>query len=58
MSVKTAHGTYFYFMDSDDKLVKNAIETLYWEAEKEELDLLLFDGTSFYETSELEKQFP
>ena len=45
-------------MDSDDKLEENAIEILYREAEKEELDLLLFDGTSFYETSELEKQFP
>ena len=58
MGVKTAHGKYIYFMDSDDKLEENAIEILYREAEKEELDLLLFDGTSFYETSELEKQFP
>ena len=58
VGVKTAHGKYIYFMDSDDKLEENAIEILYREAEKEELDLLLFDGTSFYETSELEKQFP
>ena len=58
VGIKTAHGKYIYFMDSDDKLERNAIETLYWEAEKEKLDLLLFDGTSFYETSELEKKFP
>ena len=50
VGVKTAHGKYIYFMDSDDKLEENAIEILYREAEKEELDLLLFDGTSFYET--------
>jgi len=48
-------GEYIYYLDSDDLITKNAIEVCVEVSEREQLDLLLFDGTAFYENEELEK---
>lgn len=42
-----AHGAYIYFMDSDDLLEADAMELCYNRAEAEQLDLVIFDATSF-----------
>lgn len=45
-------------MDSDDLLDKNCFELLYSYMEENSLDLLFFEGVSFYENKELEKTYP
>lgn len=54
--VQDAVGKYLYFMDSDDILELNALERLYICAEKQNLDILYFDGESFFETEELKEK--
>ncbi|SDI32887.1 glycosyltransferase [Proteiniclasticum ruminis] len=44
-----AKGKYIYFMDSDDYILPDTIEFLYNACEKDELDLIIFDGDSFYD---------
>ncbi len=44
-------GEYVLFLDSDDFLEQNAVEVLYRIAEKDKLDILLYDAISFDETS-------
>ena len=56
--VKCAKGEYLYFMDSDDLLEKDALEYLYNYSNENTLDVLYFDGTSFYESEELEELKP
>lgn len=56
--LKKALGEYVYFLDSDDRIVPEALEQLYEIAAEKHLDLLLFDGTSFYESKELEEKYP
>lgn len=51
-------GDYIYFMDSDDKLHPKCLETIYNCALENKLDLLYFEGTSFYESEQLENEFP
>lgn len=55
--IKIAKGKYIYFFDSDDILEENALELLYDEAEKDNLDVLYFNGRSFFENTELESDF-
>ena len=43
----SAQGEYIYFMDSDDILEPTALEILVTYAEKMQLDLVAFSGTSF-----------
>lgn len=43
-------GEYVLFLDSDDYLEQNAVEVLYQTAEKDKLDILLYDALSFDET--------
>ena len=57
-AIREASGEFVYFLDSDDLIKSNAMEELYEVAQKNDLDTLLFDGTSFYETDELEEKFP
>lgn len=45
--IESATGKYLYFMDSDDLLETDALEKCFEKCEKDELDLLLFDGISF-----------
>ena len=53
-AVKNATGQYLYFMDSDDLLEKEALKELYSLSDEKGLDVLYFDGTTFYESEELE----
>lgn len=52
-ALKIARGEYFYFLDSDDYIDKNAMEQLYHAAKSDELDVLYFDGESFFENDKL-----
>ena len=54
----SATGEYIYFLDSDDYIRIDALEQLYRISKNNQLDILLFSGKSFYESSELEKTFP
>lgn len=53
-----SRGEYLYFMDSDDVLAPEALHFLTGKMEQLELDLLFFDGCSFYENAELEELNP
>lgn len=55
--VQCAQGKYIYYMDSDDLLKENCLETLYQYAEADNLDVVYFEADSFYETKELRKHF-
>lgn len=52
-----AKGKYIYFLDSDDMIVPYALEMMFEEAIKTNLDVLYFDGTTIFETQELEYKF-
>ena len=56
--IELSVGKYIYYMDSDDLLAENCFEVIYHYAEKKQLDLLFFEADSFYETEQLEKDFP
>lgn len=49
MGMEIAQGRFIYFMDADDILSADALESLYIRAEEENLDVCYFDGTSFYD---------
>lgn len=48
--LKKAQGEYVYFMDSDDRLVSEALDECFHKAEKEKLDFVFFDADTFTET--------
>lgn len=52
-----AQGKYCYFMDGDDILDLNAIQSLYELSESEQLDMAFFDGVTFYENDYLADRF-
>lgn len=56
--VQCAQGKYIYYMDSDDLLRENCLQTLYQYAETDNLDIVYFEADSFYETKEIEEVFP
>lgn len=56
IGIRKAKGKYIYFLDSDDLITDNCLEKLYNCAEKKQLDLLLFDGTSFFENETLKEK--
>lgn len=47
--LEIACGEYLYFMDSDDRLDKEALEGCYRKCVSDSLDLVLFNGNSFFE---------
>lgn len=49
VGIKNANGKYVYFMDSDDILDLDALKILYNRCEKLHLDVLYFDGSSFFD---------
>ena len=53
-----ARGTYIHFMDSDDLLDADALQRCYESAVWNNLDVVMFDGDSFYESAELEALHP
>lgn len=56
--MESAKGKYIYFLDSDDFIQRDALEILYEKAEKEQLDLLQFSGTAYYESEVLKRNYP
>lgn len=56
VGVSLSNGEYLYFMDSDDVLESEALQRCYEVAQWSVLDLVLFEGSSFFETPELEIQ--
>lgn len=49
--IKHIQGEYVYFMDSDDILASDALETCYNYAKKNDADVCIFDAEIFYEKS-------
>lgn len=56
--IKKAHGRYIHFMDSDDLIDPNGYETLYNIAFENDLDNILFEAKTFYESKELADKLP
>ncbi len=57
VGIENASGEYIYFLDSDDKITLDAMETLYERAKKEELDAQIFCMDFLFETEELYEKF-
>ena len=49
IGLRQAKGKYIYFFDSDDKMHKDLISNCIKELEKNNLELLTFDGVNFYD---------
>ncbi len=56
--LKVARGEYIHFLDSDDFVTETAYELLLEKALPNRLDLLFFDGMSFYEDENLKYEYP
>jgi len=56
-ALREATGKYIYFMDSDDRLADNALETMYNLSEERELDILYFDGAVFTDDESLKDKY-
>lgn len=56
VGMMAARGKYLYFIDSDDLLDEQALELCCQAAERDNLDLFLFDATSFYESEKLHSE--
>ena len=52
-----ATGKYVYFMDSDDRIKKDALKILLEISEENDLDILYFDGKSFFLNKKIENEF-
>lgn len=52
-----ARGTYIHFLDSDDSMKLISYEILLQKAVPDQLDLLFFDGESFYEEESLQNEY-
>lgn len=55
--LEIAKGEYVYFLDSDDMIVKEALETLYNRAKQEQIEVQVFGASFIFETEELQSQF-
>lgn len=52
-----ARGEYIHFLDSDDSMKLTSYELVLDKARANDLDLLFFDGESFYEDESLKKEY-
>lgn len=50
VGLKRATGKYVYFLDSDDYILEDTLETCYRYAEENRLDVFLFDALTFEDT--------
>lgn len=55
--LKYARGTYIHFLDSDDSMKLISYEILLQKAVPNQLNMLFFDGESFYEEESLQKEY-
>lgn len=58
VALDRARGVYVLHLDSDDYYTPDALELLVAKAQNEELDLLCFSASTFYETRELNRTHP
>lgn len=58
VALDRARGVYVLHLDSDDSYSPDALEVLVKKAQDEELDLLCFSASTFYETRELNRTHP
>jgi len=47
--IEKAKGKYIYFIDSDDLIIPDALETAYKKAEEDDLEAVFFNGVNFYD---------
>lgn len=52
VGIESAKGEYIYFLDSDDYILKDTLESCYECASKNELDIVLFDAFVFEDSIE------
>lgn len=55
--LEIARGKYVYFMDSDDWLEKNALECLTNISDSKNLQMLYFDGKTFFESDKIKNKY-
>ena len=58
VGLSLARGEYVYLVDHDDIVKPNALKTCYSLAREYKTDAVHFNAESYFETAELEKQFP
>ena len=51
--IREAKGEFLCFLDADDRLKPEAIQTLYRQATENQADIVSFDGCCFFQTPEL-----
>ncbi|MCI8991552.1 MAG: glycosyltransferase [Eubacterium sp.] len=56
VGVKNAVGEYICFVDSDDMLELSALKELYQQVKEKDLDILFYDGESFFETDDIKEK--
>lgn len=54
--LRYAEGCYLHFMDCDDRLLPEAYQMLVEQADRQELDIIYFDGSTFFDSKELNQQ--
>lgn len=51
LAIDLAQGKYIFFIDSDDYIKENTLEILYKEIEKDKNEIVIYNGRSFYDES-------
>lgn len=56
LGMRHARGEYINFIDCDDYLKPGALDTLFQQARAQDLDILYYDGETFYEDEKLRRE--